>query len=194
MPGTTIGTQMNLGYPGTFSRNGDCYIRGFLVNPTDASGPAFGAAVVINQNNTGGTISDTAVSVTNGHTPVVTAGANFCFLGFAVREVVTLLPTNFIAAPQLPLIQTYAPGTMADVMLRGNIVRIVTDPQVHGYVAGEQVFLRISTNGSFPSAVVGDVETLADGAHTIALPVYMTTGAVDANSVCELGVVSRITI
>lgn len=191
MPGTTIGTQMNLGYPGSYARNGDCVIRQYLVNPTDSAGPAFGAAVVINQNNTGGTISDAAVSMANGHTPVTTLGANFCFAGFAVREVVTLLPTSFIAAPQLPAIQTYAVGTMADVLERGNIVRVVTDPQVHGYAANEQVFLRISTNGSFPSAQVGDIETLADGAHTLALPVVMATGVVDANGVCELCVLSR---
>src|SRR6185437_8925582 len=116
MPGTVVGTQMNNGFPGTFSRNGDCVVKEYPVLSTDSAGPKFGAAVVLNQDSTGGTISDAAVSMANGHTPVMTQGANYAFVGFAVREVFTLLATNFIGAPKTPAIQAYAPGQPCDVL------------------------------------------------------------------------------
>jgi hypothetical protein len=194
MPGTTIGTQMNQGFPGTYSRNGDCVITSRLVKSTDSAGPKFGAAVVLNQDATGGTYSDAAVSKANGNSPVMTQGANFAFVGFAVREVFTMLPTTFVAQPQLPAIQAYTPGQPCDVLERGAMSVVVKDPQAAGYVAGGSVFLRTVLNGAFPSAAVGDLETAADGGKTIALTnVYLTTGVVDANSVTEVTVLSRNT-
>jgi hypothetical protein len=194
MPGTVIGTSMNNGYPGTFARNGDCVVKSYLVLSTDSAGPAFGAAVVLNQDSTGGTISDAAVAKAAGHTPVMTQGANFAFVGFAIREVFTLLPTSFAAQPQVPAIQAYAPGQPCDVLERGSIVVIVKDPQAAGYKAGQSVFLRTVLNGAFPSAKVGDLETAADGGNTVQLTnVYMSTGVADANSVVEVTVLNRNT-
>jgi hypothetical protein len=194
MPGAVVGTQMNNGFPGTFSRNGKNRTRAFQVLSTDSAGPAFGNAVVLNQNNTGGTISDAAISIGNGHTPVMTQGANYAFVGFAVREVLTQVATYNPAQPLTPLIQTYAPGQTADILEEGSMTRVVTDPQVAGYKSGQSVYLRVTTNGSYPSAAVGDIETAADGAHTIQLTnVFMTTGIVDANNVVELTILVQNT-
>src|ERR1044071_2383474 len=114
MPGTVVGTSLNLGYLGTFSRNGDCVITPRQVTPTDSAGPAFGAAVVLIQNNTNGTYSDAAVAVANSVTPTMTQGTNGAFAGFAVREVRTLLSFS-VAQPLTPVVQKYAPGDIADV-------------------------------------------------------------------------------
>lgn len=191
MPGTAIGTQMGLGYPGTYARNGDCIIEARLITPTDGVGPAFGNAVVLIQNSTGGYFSDAAAAITAGVTPVMTQGTNGCFAGFAVREVQTLV-SYAATQPITPLVQTYAPGQPCDVLLRGNISVVVKDPQAAGYVAGGKVYLRVSTNGTFPSAAVGDLEPAADGVHTIQLTnVYLATGLADANSVTEVSVITR---
>jgi hypothetical protein len=194
MPGAVIGTQMNNGFPGSFSRNGDCIITSRIVKATDSAGPKFGAAVVLNQDATGGTYSDAAVSKANGNTPVMTQGANFSFVGFAVREVFTLLTSTFVATPQLPAVQAYAPGQPCDVLERGSIAVVVKDPQAAGYVAGGKVYLRTVVNGAFPSAAVGDLETAADGGNTIQLTnVFLQTGLADANSVVEVTVLARNT-
>jgi len=185
---------MNNGFPGSFSRNGDSIVNSRQVKASDSAGPAFGAAVVLNPDSTGGTFSDAAVSVANGTNPTMSQGVAGSFVGFAVREVFTLLATNFIGAPQLPAIQTYAPGQPCDVLERGACVTVVKDPQAAGYKSGQKVYLRIALNGAFPSAKVGDLETAADGVNTIQLTnVFMTTGVVDANSVLEVTVLSRNT-
>src|SRR6266700_6437399 len=152
MPGATVGKQMNSGFPGTYSRNGDCIINSRPVLSTDSAGPKFGAAVVLNQDATGGTFSDAAVSMANGHTPVMTQGSNYAFVGFAVREVMTLLASTFVAQPQLPAIQAYAPGQPCDVLERGSISVVVKDPQAAGYLSGAKVYLRTVLNGAYPSA------------------------------------------
>lgn len=194
MPGTVIGTQMNQGYPGTYSRNGDCVIKNYLVLSTDSAGPAFGKAVVLNQNATGGAVSDAAVSMANGHTPVMTQGANYCFVGIAVREVMTQVASYVSAQPLTPLIQSYAPGQMCDVLERGAISVVLKDPQAVGYVAGGKVYLRTVLNGTYPSAAVGDLETAADGSNTIQITnAFISTGVVDANSVTEIVLLNRNT-
>lgn len=192
MPGTVIGKTMNNGYPGTYSRNGDCVIEARQINTTDASGPAFGNAVCLVQNATGGFFADAAVLVGQSHTPVMTQGANYCFAGFAVREVLTQVATYTPAQPLTPLIQSYTPGQQCDVLVRGTITVVVKDPQAAGYTAGGKVYLRTVLNGAFPSAKVGDLETAADGGNTIQLTnVFMTTGNVDSNSVLEVTVITR---
>lgn len=193
MPGQAIGTSMNLGFPGTFARNGDCIIKTYLVKSTDSAGPAFGAAVVLNPDGTGGTISDAAVSMGNSHTPVMTQGAAYAFVGFAVREVLTLA-SFAVAQPITPALQTYAPGQPCDVIERGNVSVVVKDPQSAGYVAGGKVFLRTVVNGTYPSAAVGDLETAADSGKTLELTnCFLATGLVDANSVAEVCLVTRNT-
>lgn len=183
---------MNQGFPGTYSRNGSNITRAYQVLSTDSAGPAFGRAVVLNPSNTGGTVSDAAVSVANGHVPVMTQGANYQFVGIAVREVLTQLATTYPAAPTLPAVQTYAPGQMCDVLEWGAISVIVKDQQSIGFAAGAKVYLRTVLNGTYPTALVGDFETAADGGNTIQLTnVFLSTGVVDANNVTEVTLLSR---
>ena len=193
MPGAVVGTSMNLGFPGTYSRNGDCIITPRQVKSTDSAGPKFGAAVVLIQDSTNGKWSDAAVAMAGGVTPTMTQGTNGCFAGFAVREVKTLLSYN-TTQPITPLIQGYAPGDIADVIERGSVTVVVKDPQSAGYKAGQSVYLRTVVNGAFPSAAVGDLETAADAGKTVQLTnVYMQSGLVDANSVVEVTIQSRNT-
>ena len=194
MPGVAIGKSMLSGFPGTYARNGDCVISKYQVPSTDSSGPAFGAACVLNQSATGGTISDAAVAEAAGHTPVMTQGANYCFVGFAVREVKTLLPTTFQAQPQLPAIQKYAPGDIADVIERGSVSLVVKDPQGAGWLTGASIWLRLTVNGTYPSAAVGDLETADDSGHMLKLTnCFIGQGPADANDVVEVVLLSRNT-
>lgn len=195
MPGAVIGTSLNFGFPGTFSRNGDCVITPRQVKSTDSAGPKFGAAVVLIQDALNGKWSDAAVFIAAAGTVVMTQGTNGAFAGFAVREVKTLTSFN-TSQPITPLLQGYAPGDIADVLERGSISIVLKNPQatVNGYVAGGKVYLRIALNGSFPSAAVGDLEVSADGGNTLQLTnVYQQSGLNDANNVSEVTVMSRNT-
>jgi hypothetical protein len=59
MPGTVISKAMNLGYLGSFSRNGDDIVASRPVNSTDTKPIYFGDAVFLNPDSTGGTYSST---------------------------------------------------------------------------------------------------------------------------------------
>lgn len=186
MPGTTIGTSMNYGYPGSFSRNGDCIIRNRLVNPADSSGPNFGKVVVLIPNATGGYVSDLAV--------FIAASGTFSmsnFGGFASREIKSF-ESYAVGAGAGPSVGNYAPNAPCDYIERGSISLVVKDPQAAGYAAGGKIYARVSTNGSFPSAAVGDLETASDSSHTVQITnAFLDTGLVDANSVCEVTLVTR---
>lgn len=191
MPGAVVGTQMNQGFPGTYSQNGDCVIRPWTILSTDSAGPAFGKVVVMNFD-TAGTASDAAVSVGKAVNPTMSQGAAGAVIGIAVREVLTQIATYNPAQPLTPLIQTYSPGSSCDVLERGAVTVIVKDPQAAGYKQGQKVYLRIALNGGFPSAAVGDLETAADGVNTIQLTnMFLTNGVVDSNSVTSITVLSR---
>lgn len=191
MPGTVVSTQMNQGYPGTYSRNGDCVIKSYQVLSTDSAGPSFGNAVVLNPSSTGGTVSDAAVSIGNGHTPVMTQGTNYTFVGFAVREVLTQIAAYGSAQPLTPLIQAYSPGQMCDVLERGAITVAIQNPQSSTVNSGGNVYLRISSG---LGTVIGAIEPAADGAHTLQLTnTFFSTGVVDGNGVTEVVLLNRNT-
>lgn len=191
MPGSVIGTTMNQGFPGQISRNGDNVVKNYLVKSSDATGPAFGNVVVLNQDSTGGTISDAAVSKANGNTPVGTQGANFAIVGLAVREVLTQIASYVAAQPLTPVIQTYAPGQMADVLERGFMTVQIQNPAAASVVAGGQAYVRLTTGAG---TVIGAIEPAADSGHNIAIPnCFFTTGVVDGNGCTEVTLLSRNT-
>src|ERR1700744_393791 len=134
MPGTTIGTSMNFGYPGTFARNGDCVTGNRLVNPTDATGPNFGKVVVLIPNATGGYVSDLAVFIANSGTFSMSN-----FLGFSVREVKSF-ETYAVGPGAGPTFGNYAPNSPCDYLERGSISLVVKDPQSAGYAAGGKIY------------------------------------------------------
>jgi len=183
MPGTVIGTQMNNGYLGQFSRNADCIIKPRLVNPTDTVSISFGDAVVLNTSGIAtGAYSDAAGYIAGGGTFSMTV-----FAGIAVREVQTMI-TSYSPAPT---VGAYAPGLPCDVLERGSVMVLFSNPKAAAApVAGGAVYLRVSTNGA--GTVVGAFEPAADGAHTVQLTnCAWETGLVDANNVIELTILSR---
>ena len=184
LPGTTIGTQMNNGYLGQYSRNtGGLVIAPRLVNPTDTVAISFGDAVVAIQNATGGYFSDAAGFIAGGGTFTFAK-----FAGVAVREVLTnsssyLTGQNTVGA--------YQPGQPCDVIMLGNVNVLFSNAQGGGTpVSDGAVYLRVSTNAA--GTFVGAFEAAADGAHTVQLTnCQWTTGIVDANSVAEISILTR---
>lgn len=201
MPGTTIGTSMNLGYPGTYSRNGDFISFTRLINPGDSTFTGgntgtvpgavyFGDAVLLVQNSaTNGQsyYTDAAAYILNGGTFSFAANGTVGFIGFALREVKSAQTFN-------PTVQLgyYSPGEPCDVIERGSVTITLQNPQATAVKAGGPVYIRVSTNGSFPSALVGGIEPASDGGHTVQLTNCMwTTGLVDANNSVEVTLISR---
>jgi hypothetical protein len=184
---------MNQGFPGTYAQNGDCVISKCQIRSTDSAGPAFGKVVVSNFD-AAGDFSDAAVSVAASVNPTMSQGVAGSFVGIAVREVMTQVATYSPAQPLTPLIQTYSPGLIADVIERGDVTVIVKDPQTAGYKRGQKVYLRIALNGTYPTAAVGDLETAADGGNTIQITnAFLSNGVVDGNSVTTITLLSRNT-
>lgn len=168
MPGSVIGIQMNLGYPGSFARNGDCIIRNRLIKPTDETGPAFGDPVVLNADNTFSKFGAANVAAD--------------FAGVAVREVKQ-------AADYYPASGVYNPGDPCDAIQRGavSVVCNVGNP-----TSGGKVYIRITENGAIPAGVVGGFEAAADGVNTVELTnCEWASDSKDANNVTELTILTR---
>jgi hypothetical protein len=148
MPGTAIGKQMNLGYPGSYSRNGDCQIMARPVYGSDTNGPNFGDPLVVNSDSTGGTYSSVADLYLRAGTLAMTN-----FAGVAVREVKTF--ETYTAAS----LGGYAPGLMCDCITRGSVNVVVTNgtPQAHGAVWVRTVVGSLQTPvGGFECAIASD--------------------------------------
>lgn len=64
MPGSVIGTSLLNGYPGTFAREGDRYIRNRLVRSTDTASISFGDPVVTNSDGTYSRFQNSASTLT----------------------------------------------------------------------------------------------------------------------------------
>jgi hypothetical protein len=168
MTGKAIGISMNLGYPGSFARNGDCVIMNRIVKLTDSAGPAFGDPVILNTDNT--------------YSKFVATGTLAAFAGVAVREVKQ--PTDYYDASGV-----YEPGQPADVIERGAVSVVC---RVGTPTAGGKVYVRIVANESIPAGVVGGFEAAADSTNTIELTnCRWATGLKDANNVAELTILSR---
>jgi hypothetical protein len=183
--GTAIGITLNNGYPGTYSRNGDCIIVARPVKATDTVNISFGDAVVLNGEYpaAGGTFSDAAGFIAGGGT-----FSESVFAGIAVREVLTM-SASYSPAPTLG---AYLPGQPCDVLERGSVIVVFSNPKGTASVpvAGGPVYLRTSTNGA--GTVVGAFEPAADGGHTVQLTnCFWQTGIVDANGNIEMTIVAR---
>ena len=165
MPGKVIGTSMNVGYPGTQSRQADAIIQ----NRVADGAIAFGLAVKLTAANKWKQIGsgDTAANVA----------------GIAVREVVQANVYNPQSNPD------YLDGTPADVMVRGNCI---VKCQKGTPTAGSAVYVRITADGAHPEYLVGGFEAAADGANTVQVTnIEWTTGVMDSNLACEVTVKTR---
>lgn len=168
MPGSTIGTVMNYGYPGSFARNGDCIIANRIIKLTDAAGPAFGDPVVLNSDNT--------------FSKFGAANTAAQFAGIAAREA---KQTVSYTTPTVK----YDPGQPCDAIERGNVSVVCN---VGTPTAGCRVYVRITANGAIPAGIVGGLEAAADGANTLELTnCRFATGLIDANNVTELAILTR---
>lgn len=172
MAGQAIGVSMGFGYPGNYARTPEDITVGRLVKASTADIP-FGACVALNTDNS-----------------VQLAGTGFTaakFGGIAVRRIKT--PTNFLAQNTV----VYKPGDVCDALVRG---AISVKCNVGTPTAGGDVYVRISANSNITAGVVGGFEAAVDpddATKTIKLPnVKWTTGAMDANRICEVTIIERV--
>lgn len=165
MPGRTIGISMNVGYPGTQSRQADAIIQ----NRVADGAIAFGLAVKL-------TDANKWKKIGTGDTAAMVAG-------IAVREVVQANVYNPQSNPD------YLDGTPADVMVRGNCI---VKCQKGTPKAGDAVYVRITADDAHPEYLVGGFEAAADGAKTVQVTnIEWTTGVIDSNLACEVTVKTR---
>ena len=152
MPGKVIGISMNVGYPGTQSRQADAIIQ----NRVADGAIAFGLAVKLTNQNKWKQIE--------------TGDADTDVAGIAVREVVQTNVYNPQSNPD------YLDGTPADVMTRGNCI---VKCQKGTPAAGSAVYVRITADNTHPEYLVGGFEADADDDKTVQIPnIEWTTGAV----------------
>ena len=124
-----------------------------------------------------------------GTTVAVGVGSNNTIaqlVGIAVREVKQAV--DYFPASGSQLTQ-YLPGQPCDVLERGSCTVYC---QLGTPYAGGPVYLRTSTNASYPNAVVGGWEAQSDSGHNLLVPQAMwTTGNLDSSSMAELTLLTR---
>lgn len=183
MPGKAIGVSMLIGYPGTYSRNGDFVMSRKLVKSTDPQGVYFGDPVMLNSGGvTGGVIS----SAYDGYASFSATN----FFGIAAREIKSF--ETYVSAA----LGLYAPGLPADILERGSITVVVHRGTP---TAGGTVYVRTVLGGTPDSgAVLGGFEAAvaADGGTLITLTnAKWTTGltSIDANgfTIAEVTLLTR---
>lgn len=161
-----IGETLTAGFAGSYARQPD-----MIVNTRPAGGSAaipFGAPLKYDG------------------TAVVQMGASDTaaqFVGVAGREIKSSL-TYLEQSPG-----QYNPGDPVSVFQRGSI-------QVYcqrGTPAlGGAVYVRITANGSYETAVVGGFEAEADSSNTVQLTNAQWGGPADANGIAELVILTRL--
>jgi hypothetical protein len=167
MPGKTIGTSFNYGYPGTLSRNGDEITRSHPVK-SDSADINFGDPVLLN--------ADYSVSRFGAD------GTDATFGGVAVRKVKSATSYPDQATGK------YAAYEYADVTQRG---AVTVRCNVGTPSATAKVYVRITANGAIPAGVVGEFEAAADGGNTVEITNARWGTTKDANGIAELIIMTR---
>lgn len=160
-----IGTSMTNGFAGSYARQPD-----MIVNTRVAGGSAnipFGAPLVYST----GTVVQMGASATAAQ-----------FVGVAGREIKSSL-TYLEQSPG-----EYAPGDAVSVFQRGSINVYC---QRGTPALGGAVYVRITANATYQSAVVGGFEAEADSTNTVQLTNCQWGGAPDANGIAELVILAR---
>ena len=169
MTGKAIGISLNYGYPGNYARTPDDIVASRLLNATSDSVP-FGAAVCINSDNTYSAVNDT------------TTAADVAGIALrVVKQAISYTEQNYTE---------YKPGEYMSVLERGaaTVVCNVGTPTANG-----KVYLRIKKNTSITNGVVGGFEAAADTGNTIEIPnMRWTNGSMDANRICEVTLLTRV--
>lgn len=162
----TIGASMPNGFAGSYARQPD-----MIINTQPAGGSAnipFGAPLIYSA----GTVVQMGASATATQ-----------FVGIAAREIKSSL-TYLEQSPG-----QYAPGDPVPVFQRGsiNVYCQRGTPALDG-----AVYVRITANGSYESAVVGGFEAEADSTNTVQLTNCQWAGPADANGIAELRILTMI--
>lgn len=168
MTGKAIGISLNYGYPGNYARTPDDIVASRLLDSESAAIP-FGAAVCINSDNT-------YSAVTASTTAADIAGIALR----VVKQAISYSEQNYTE---------YQPGAYMSVLERGaaTVVCNVGTPTANG-----KVYLRVKANASIANGVVGGFEAAADSTNTIEIPnMRWTSGAMDANRICEVTLLTR---
>jgi hypothetical protein len=177
-------TGLNLGFPGQVSRLGKRTIVARQLLSTTPSPLFFGAPAVIV------TASDTIQSVAD----FIVGGGTFTaglFAGVAVREVQTTL--GFPYSPNVDVIGSYLQGNMAELLEEGTITVPLQVAVPGSPVSQGPVYIRKLANGTYPSALVGAFEAVADSTNSILIPgVVWRTSQVDANGMAEITILNRV--
>lgn len=169
MKGQVIGKTMPFGFAGSYSRQPD-----MVVDAHPLSGSAkvpFGQALVYGAN---GAVVPVGEETTAAQ-----------FVGVAAREVKTA--TNYLDQST----GAYHPGEMVSVFKRGRINVLC---QNGAPAFGGDVYVRIKANDSYPKAVVGGFEAVADSTNSVKLTNVKWRGSADANGVAELSILNMINV
>jgi hypothetical protein len=157
----------------------------------NAAIPAGTYVVSINPVNGQVTLSKTPTGANNANTVLQFA----TLAGFATREVKTMFTYGLTPGAPVPspTLGYYMPGQYVGILTRGAITIKVP---VGAPVAGGPAYLRAIVNGGIPAGLLGDIESNNDGNNNILLDptvcqAFFKNGAMDANNVCELVVLSR---
>lgn len=160
-----IGTTMTAGYAGSYARQPDMIV---VTRPAGGSANIpFGAPLVYSG------------------TDVVQMGASATatqFVGVAGREIKSSL-TYLEQSPG-----QYAPGDAVSVFERGSIQVFC---QRGTPALGGAVYVRITANGSYKTAVVGGFEAEDDSGNVVQLENAQWGGPADANGIAELVILTR---
>lgn len=160
-----IGTTMTAGFAGSYARQPDMIV---VTRPAGGSANIpFGAPLVYSG------------------TDVVQMGASATatqFVGVAGREI----KSSLTYLEQTP--GQYAPGDAVSVFQRGSIQVAC---QRGTPALGGAVYVRITANGSYGTAVVGGFEAEADSSNTVQLTNCQWGGPADANGIAEMVILTR---
>lgn len=160
-----IGTTMTAGFAGSYSRQPDMIV---VTRPAGGSANIpFGAPLVYSD----GAVVQMGASATAAQ-----------FVGVAGREIKSSL-TYLEQSPG-----EYAPGDPVSVFERGSIQVYC---QRETPALGGAVYVRITANPTYETAVVGGFEAAADSSNTVQLTNCQWGGPPDANGIAELVILTR---
>lgn len=163
----TIGTTMPHGMAGSYARQPDMIVNTKPLGGND--NVPFGLALVYDENKK-------VVLPKTGATAAQ-------FIGVAAREIKSSL--NYLEQG----VGQYAPNDAVSVFQRGSVN---VKCQNGTAAVGADVYMRIKVNDSFPNAVVGGFEAVADSENSVKLTNAQWAGAADANGIAELRILTML--